>query len=118
LYLTSQGTGAAVEFARRRGREQGVSAGVKPGLQAQFIAADYSARWMENSDMANGFPFGIERSLHLQRALMRALTPKGALAPTLETKRQMSLPAGREERIIHSTLGKIEPTVESLAHVH
>ena len=102
LYLTSQGTGAAVKFARCRGREQGMSAGVKLGLQAQFIAADHPARGMENGDMAKSFPFWVKRSLHLQGALMRTSTQNSALVPTLKTERQMSLPAGGEERIIHS----------------
>jgi hypothetical protein len=69
-------------------------AGVKPDLQAQFIAADDPAGGMENGDMADRFPFRVKRSLHLQGALMRALIQNGALVPALKAEIQASLPTG------------------------
>jgi hypothetical protein len=49
---------------------------------------------MKNSDMTDGFPFGIKRSLHLQGALMCILIQNSALAPALKAEIQAGLPTG------------------------
>lgn len=86
--------GATVELAGRRSREQHAGSWCHAHCERKLIAACDPAGRMDDVGVTWSArrKLGLERALHLQRSLVRAVRQNRALSSALEPQLEVSLP--------------------------
>jgi hypothetical protein len=91
LRLPCAGAAAAVELGGAGGREQGLGTLRQLHIDIEYVAADHSARWVQQVDVAYR-ALGIERPLHRQWPAVPALRQQGAVAGIAKSEAQLGPP--------------------------